>query len=65
MNQETPKNLITVKELSEYLKIPVGSIYNMVYTHKIPVIRVGRRLRFFPDAITEWLKKKEVKPDEN
>lgn len=51
------KDLIDVRELSEYLGITVETAYNWVSQKKIPYIKVGRLLRFDLDKINEWLEK--------
>jgi len=47
--------LMTVKEVAEYLRIPRTSVYRLVKQHKIPVSRIGRHLRFRKAVIDEWL----------
>lgn len=65
MSEKLTSKYLTPKELSEYLKIPVGSIYNLVYMEKIPYFKLGHLLRFDLEKIEEWLKRKEVSPNEN
>lgn len=47
--------LLTIKELSEYLKKPKKSIYDMVYTKRIPYTKIGRSLRFNEELIDAWI----------
>jgi excisionase family DNA binding protein len=59
------KRLMNIKELSEYLGTPKGSIYTMVCLRKIPqecVIKLGRALRFEKDAIDKWINEKRDCP---
>lgn len=52
------KRLLTVKELSEYLGTPKGSIYVMVHLRKIPmdcVVKLGKALRFEKAGIDKWI----------
>ena len=43
---ETPiHNLLTVKETSEYLRIPLPTVYYLVQRGKIPAIQIGGRWR--------------------
>ena len=51
--------MMTVSEVSEYLRISRASVYRLVKMKEIPVIRIGRQLRFRKDVIEEWLSKKE------
>jgi len=56
------KKLLTIKELSEFLNIPVGSIYNLVYRRRIPFVKVEHLLRFNLEEIEKWLQENEFKP---
>jgi len=38
-------NLLTVKETAEYLRIPITTVYYLVYRGTIPAIRIGSRWR--------------------
>jgi excisionase family DNA binding protein len=52
------KRLMNIKELSEYLGTPKGSIYTMVCLRKIPpgcIIKLGRALRFEKAGIDKWI----------
>ncbi|MFH2075089.1 MAG: helix-turn-helix domain-containing protein [Pseudomonadota bacterium] len=50
-------NVLTIEELSSYLKIPKSSLYKLVREGKIPSQKVGRHLRFHRESIDEWLKR--------
>ena len=52
-------NLLTVPELSEWLKIPQKTIMDWVYKRQIPHKRVGRHIRFKKSEIEHWIKQKE------
>lgn len=57
------KRLMNIKELSEYLGTPKGSIYTMVCLRKIPqacVVKLGRSLRFEKDGIDKWITERKV-----
>lgn len=55
------KNYIGIKELSEYLDIPIGTLYAWTHQRKIPHLKLGKTLKFDLQKIEVWLKKKEVK----
>lgn len=61
MNYTINKNqgLMTVEEVSEYLRICRASVYRLVKRNKIPVSRVGKRLRFRKETLEEWLTRME------
>jgi excisionase family DNA binding protein len=47
--------LINISELSEWLGVARGTLYNWVYQQRIPFKKLGRCLRFAVDEIEEWL----------
>ncbi len=54
------EKLLTMKELSEQLKIPTKTIYRWTQSKQIPCIKLGKHLRFVETDIDQWLKSKEV-----
>ena len=54
---------MTVKELSEYLKLDRMTIYKMLKEEKIPASRIGHQWRFFREDIDAWIRSKAVGPD--
>ena len=54
--QKTSDNILTIQELSSYLKIPKSTLYKLTREGKIPFQKVGRHLRFHREAIDEWVK---------
>ena len=48
--------ILTVKELAEYLKIAEKTAYRFVSEGKIPAFKVGSAWRFKKDAIDAWIK---------
>ena len=53
-----PDNLpeiMTIGETSEYLRIPLSSLYKIAQAGKIPCQKVGRHWRFRKEAIDRWL----------
>jgi len=50
--------ILTVNEISDYLKIPKSTIYKLVREGKIPAQKVGRHWRFRKEAIDNWLENK-------
>ena len=46
---------LTVKELSELLKIKASTLYSWVAQGKIPVRRINGLIRFWSEDIVEWL----------
>ena len=55
------ERLITINELAEKLSIPTSWIYShtrITGPGAIPRIKVGKYLRFEPEKVMEWLRKK-------
>jgi excisionase family DNA binding protein len=48
-----PDAVLTIEELSVYLKIPKSTLYKLVREGKVPSQKVGRHLRFHREAIPE------------
>jgi len=49
------RNILTIAELSDYLKIPKSTLYKLVREGKIPSQKIGRHWRFRKEAIDQWL----------
>jgi excisionase family DNA binding protein len=56
-----PSDVLTLEELSIYLKIPKSTLYKIAREGKIPCQKVGRHWRFRKVAIDRWLE--ETKPE--
>ena len=54
-------DIITIKELSEYLKIAEKTAYRFALEKKIPGFKVGGAWRFRRVEIDNWIKKQENK----
>ncbi len=59
MPENGPGAILTVDEISDYLKIPKSTIYKLVREGKIPAQKVGRHWRFRKEAIDHWLENKQ------
>lgn len=50
------ERLWTVSDVSDYLGVPVATLYQWRYLHQgPPAFRVGRHLRYEPTALAAWL----------
>ena len=59
------KEIMDIKELSEYLGIGKSKIYALIRQHKIPASRIGRQYRFSKEVIDGWLKEKIITKKED
>lgn len=48
--------VLTIEELSAYLKAPKSTLYKLVREGNVPCRKVGRHWRFHRSAIDVWLK---------
>lgn len=53
---------LSIKQLSEYLNIPVPTLYDWVHQRKIPYYKYGKMLRFDVYEIEQWRSVFRVKP---
>ena len=51
--------IMTSKEVAEYLRIPVRTLYKLCQEGKIPARKVGRHWRFSKDMLDKWFDEKE------
>ena len=54
MDKKT-SDILTIEELSVYLKISKSTLYKLVREGKVPSQKVGRHWRFRKKAIDRWL----------
>ena len=54
---------MTVKELSDYLKVDRMTIYKMFKEETIPASRIGHQWRFFREDIDAWIRSHSIGPD--
>ena len=48
--------ILTVKEVADYLKVNERTVYRMASANKIPAFKVGGSWRFKLVKIEEWIK---------
>lgn len=48
-------NLMTVKELQEYLKIGKNKAYHLVNTNQVPTIRIGNKTYIVVDKLQRYI----------
>ena len=54
------KDVMSIKELSEYIGISKSKIYQLIKQRKIPASKIGRQYKFSKDVIDGWLKEKII-----
>ena len=49
--------LLSIEELSEYLDVPIRTLYDWRLSSKGPcAVHVGRQLRYFVNDVQDWLR---------
>jgi excisionase family DNA binding protein len=51
-----PDSVLTIDELSSYLKIAKSTLYKLAQEGRLPAQKVGRHWRFHREAVDAWLK---------
>ena len=54
--------LMTAQEVSELLRVPRSTIYELARSRRIPFVKVGRRTLFVQQALLEWIASQTVPP---
>lgn len=54
--------IMTIKELAEYLDLAEGTIYKKVSSNEIPYTKLGTLLRFSKWSIDQWVSENTVSP---
>jgi len=52
--------LMTLEEVSNYLKVTKKTLYRLLEKHAIPASKVGHQWRFNKTSIDDWLSRKKV-----
>jgi len=52
---KTDDSILTLKELSAYLKIPESTLYKVVREGSLPAQKIGKHWRFSKQAIDAWI----------
>lgn len=57
-NQES--EMMTLRELAAYLKMPEKTLYRLAAEGKVPGFKVGASWRFRRSEIDKWIKRQEA-----
>lgn len=57
MGEKKIRELWTIEELQNYLKLPRSTVYLLVAEGKIPVVKLGKHRRFIPDEVESALRR--------
>lgn len=54
----SPREVMNVKEASDYLGISPDTLYRYVYQDKIPAFKLGNRWKFKKNILDRWIERK-------
>lgn len=54
------KEVMDIKDLSDYLGIGKSKIYSLIRQRKIPASRIGRQYRFSKEVVDSWLRERLI-----
>jgi excisionase family DNA binding protein len=57
------KEVMTLREASQYLGISPDTLYKYLNEDKIPAFKLGNRWRFKKDLLDRWMEQKSERPD--
>jgi excisionase family DNA binding protein len=57
MSAAQPETVLSIDDLSRYLKISKSTLYKLAQRGGIPGQKVGKHWRFHREAIDDWLKR--------
>jgi excisionase family DNA binding protein len=59
----SPPRMMTVTELSEYLRVHPTTIYKLLRRGELPGFRVGSDWRFHIEVVERWCLEQKMKPN--
>ena len=54
--------LLTAAEVSQILRVPRSTVYELARNRRIPFLKVGRRILFDPELLRRWIAQQTVLP---
>lgn len=58
--QKPPAEMMTVKELADYLRVHPSTVYRMLRRENLPAMKMGSDWRFILSSIQRWLLERET-----
>jgi excisionase family DNA binding protein len=52
--------ILNIKEVSAYLRVPVSTIYKLVQDGKVPAVKVGKHWRFMKRDLDDLFEQKKL-----
>lgn len=61
----TPGDILNIKEVADFLRIPVSTIYKLAQDGKVPAIKVGKHWRFMKKDLESLFEQKRLDSFQN
>lgn len=58
-------DILTIKQVAEYLKVTDRTIYRLAGTKKIPAFKVGGTWRFSRADLDAWIRRQSAEPQDS
>lgn len=55
-NKKRTFRVLNIREVSQYLKVPVSTLYDLAKKGKIPAVKIGKHWRFLEEDLIRFLK---------
>jgi excisionase family DNA binding protein len=55
MAMDTVSKILTAKEVADYFRCHISTVYRLAKTRRLPAFRLGADWRFREDALQAWL----------
>lgn len=65
MRNNKPIDILTLDELSAYLRISKSTLYKLVREGRIPSQKIGRHWRFRKETIDKWMDRRILISNDN
>lgn len=59
MSTTNLRRLLNTKEAAEYLALTKAALYQLVHRKQVPVVRLGKALRFDLQALDAWIEQRK------
>ena len=60
-----PEDILTIREVADYLKVTERTLYRLVQDGKLPAFKVGNSWRFRREDLEQWISEQSRGTDTN
>ncbi|MBI1949371.1 MAG: helix-turn-helix domain-containing protein [Myxococcales bacterium] len=60
-----PEDILTIREVADYLKVTERTLYRLVQDGKLPAFKVGNSWRFRREDLERWISEQSRGTDTN